>query len=64
MKNVHVAVVILNWNGVSFLEKFLPNVVLCTGNDAEVIVVDNASTDNSVAFMHERFPDVRLILNS
>ncbi|MCL2511815.1 MAG: glycosyltransferase family 2 protein [Bacteroidales bacterium] len=64
MENVRVAVVILNWNGVSFLEKFLPNVLFCTGNDAEVIVVDNASTDNSVAFMHERFPDVRLILNS
>jgi GT2 family glycosyltransferase len=64
MKNVQVAVVILNWNGVSFLEKFLPNVLLCTGSDAEVIVADNASTDNSVAFMQERFPNVRLILNS
>jgi len=64
MKHVKVAVVILNWNGVSFLEKFLPNVLLCTGNDAEVIVADNASTDNSVAFMQQHFPDVRLILNS
>jgi len=64
MKTSNVAVVILNWNGVSFLEKFLPNVLLCTGNDAEVIVVDNASTDNSVAFMQEHFPTMRLILNS
>lgn len=64
MKNVQVAVVILNWNGVSFLEKFLPNVLLCTGNDAEVIVADNGSTDNSVAFMQEHFPEVRLILNN
>ena len=62
MKNVKVAVVILNWNGVSFLEKFLPNVLLCTGNDAEVIVADNGSTDDSVAFMQKNFPDVRLIL--
>ena len=64
MKNVQVAVVILNWNGVSFLEKFLPNVLLCTGNDAEVIVADNGSTDNSVAFMQEHFPEVRLILSN
>jgi GT2 family glycosyltransferase len=64
MENVHVAVVILNWNGASFLEKFLPNVLHCTGNDAEVIVADNGSTDNSVVFMQEHFPDVRLILNN
>jgi GT2 family glycosyltransferase len=63
MKEVKVAVVILNWNGVSFLKKFLPNVLLCTGNEAEVIVADNGSTDDSVAFMQEHFPNVRLILN-
>jgi len=64
MKDVKVAVVILNWNGVSFLEKFLPNVLHFTGNDAEVIVADNASTDSSVAFMQQHFPNVRLILNN
>ena len=63
MKHVKVAVVILNWNGISFLEKFLPNVLLCTGGEAEVIVADNGSTDDSVAFMQTHFPDVRLIVN-
>ena len=63
MKNIKVAVVILNWNGVSFLEKFLPNVLTCTGDEAEIIVADNASTDNSVAFIRQHFPDVRLISN-
>lgn len=61
MKNV--AVVILNYNGKKFLEKFLPIVIEHSSNVAEVVVADNASTDDSVAFMKERFPDIRLILN-
>ena len=61
MKNV--AVVILNYNGKKFLEKFLPIVIEHSSNVAEIVVADNASTDDSVAFMKERFPDIRLILN-
>src|SRR6185312_1483857 len=55
------AIVILNWNGRHFLEKFLPFVVanLCAG--AEVIVADNASTDDSVAFVKGAYPQVRVI---
>ena len=59
-----VAVVILNFNGRTFLERFLPNVIAsCDPNWAEVVVADNASTDGSVDFMRERFPEVRLIEN-
>lgn len=59
-----VAVVILNYNGRKFLERFLPNVIENTdGAMAEIVVADNASTDDSVAFMRERFPDIRLIVN-
>jgi len=59
-----VAVVILNFNGKKFLEEFLPNVIAnCDPTMTEIIVADNASTDNSVAFMKERFPDIRLIEN-
>ena len=59
-----VAVVILNYNGRKFLEQFLPNVIAnCDPSLAEVVVADNASTDDSVAFMRERFPDIRLIEN-
>lgn len=59
-----VAVVILNYNGRKFLEQFLPNVIAqCDPALAEVVVADNASTDDSVAFMRERFPEVRLIEN-
>ncbi len=59
-----VAVVILNYNGKKFLEQFLPNVIAnCDPNLAEIVVADNASTDESVAFMRERFPEIRLIEN-
>ena len=57
------AVVILNWNGRKFLEDFLPGVLAHSQEDAEVIVADNASSDDSVAYMRQTFPNVRLILN-
>ena len=57
------AVVILNYNGVKFLEQFLPGVITHSGN-SEVIVADNCSTDNSVAYLQANFPQVRLIQNT
>ncbi|MBN2638621.1 MAG: glycosyltransferase family 2 protein [Bacteroidales bacterium] len=54
------AVVILNYNGAHFLKKFLPN-VLEKSPEAEVIIADNASTDNSVELMQSEFPSVRLL---
>lgn len=60
---VKTAVVILNWNGRAMLERFLPSVVANSdSNDTEVIVADNASTDDSVMFMKQNYPDVRLIV--
>jgi GT2 family glycosyltransferase len=61
---VKVAVVILNWNGRQFLEQFLPLVLKHSQTAAEVIVADNASTDDSVDFMKQQYPNVRLIINS
>ncbi len=58
-----IAVVILNYNGKRFLERFLPGVISRSAHMAEIIVADNASTDGSVRFMQEHFPQVRLILN-
>ena len=55
------AIVILNWNGRSFLEKFLPFVTASLYPGAEVIVADNASTDDSVSFLKERYPQLRII---
>ncbi|MCJ8166390.1 glycosyltransferase family 2 protein [Pontibacter sp. E15-1] len=58
-----VAIVILNWNGLRYLEEFLPSVVAHSVG-CEIIVADNASTDGSVAFLEARFPQVRRILLS
>ncbi len=57
-----VAVVILNWNGADFLQQFLPSVV-AHSDGAELWVIDNASTDNSVAFLREQYPSVQIVQN-
>ncbi|WP_310381032.1 glycosyltransferase family 2 protein [Flavobacterium sp.] len=57
-----IAVVILNWNGVKLLEQFLPSVVQFSP-EATVYVADNASTDDSIAFVNEHFPTVKIIKN-
>ena len=55
-----IAVVILNYNGASMLEKFLPSVVAFSP-EADVIVADNASNDNSVDLLVDKFPSVPII---
>jgi GT2 family glycosyltransferase len=59
-----VSVVILNYNGKSWLKKFLPEVIACSSYPyVEIVVADNASTDDSVAFLKKEFPDIRIIRN-
>ena len=58
-----ISVVILNWNGVGMLQKFLPKVVEYSAKEGvEVCVADNASTDESVSYLQANFPNVRLIV--
>ena len=58
-----VSVVILNWNGVGMLQKFLPGVIKYSqGEGVEVCVADNGSTDESVVWLQTYCPDVRLIV--
>lgn len=58
-----VAIVILNWNGRHFLEKFLPSVMASTYANLSVIIADNASTDDSISFLQKNYPSVRIIIN-
>ncbi|MEZ4803548.1 MAG: glycosyltransferase family 2 protein [Gelidibacter sp.] len=58
-----IAVVILNWNGKNLLETFLPSVV-AHSQDAKVYIADNASTDDSVAFVKTHFPSIQIIQNA
>ena len=59
---MRVAVVILNWNGKSFLEQFLPSVI-SNSPEATIYVADNASSDDSVDFLRTNFPHVKVIDN-
>ncbi len=54
------AVVVLNYNGVDLLAKFLPTLVQHSAG-AKLYLADNGSTDNSVAFVAEHFPEITCI---
>jgi len=57
------SVVILNWNGRKLLEQFLPSVLAHTpGDECGVVVADNGSSDDSVAFIETAYPDIQLII--
>lgn len=56
------AIVILNWNGVKMLTRFLPNVLDYSRDEATVYVADNASTDNSIEILKKHFPEVKIIV--
>ncbi len=58
-----IAVVILNWNGETLLEKFLPSVVAFS-KEADIYVADNASTDGSISFLKQHYPQISIIQNS
>ncbi|WP_028903918.1 glycosyltransferase family 2 protein [Prevotella sp. P6B4] len=57
-----VAIVILNWNGRRMLEQYLPSVLQYSKEEATIYVADNASTDDSLAFLRASYPEVRLIV--
>lgn len=61
MENPTVSLVILNWNGKHWMERFLPTVCASTYDSLEIVVIDNGSTDDSVSFLTSSFPQVRLI---
>ena len=54
------AVIILNWNGEAMMRRFLPALVRHTA-DAEIIVADNGSTDNSLPMLQKDFPSVKTL---
>lgn len=57
------AIVILNWNGKELLNTFLPSVIAYS-QEATIYVADNASSDDSVAFVKQEFPQVKIIQNT
>ncbi|MFC2125776.1 glycosyltransferase family 2 protein [Bacteroidota bacterium] len=55
-----VSIVILNYNGRKHLQTFLPSVVKFS-QDHPIIVADNNSTDGSIQFLQNQYPNIRII---
>ena len=64
MEEPRVSIVIVNYNGRQWLEPCLSSVLASSYKNVEVILVDNASADDSLALVRERFPSIRVIGNS
>ena len=60
-EDIFVSIVIVNYNGRHHLQKCLPSVVETRRVQFEVIVVDNGSSDDSIVWMREHWPTVRII---
>jgi len=61
-----ISVIIPNYNGRQLLQEYLPcnlEVMAATGADFEIIIVDDASKDDSVAFIRATYPAIKLIIN-
>jgi len=62
---VKIAIVILNWNGEKLLEKFIPSIVKYSNlSNVEIVIADNNSTDDSVAFIEKNFPQITIVKNA
>jgi GT2 family glycosyltransferase len=57
-----IAVVILNWNGKKLLKTFLPSIVAFS-KEADIYVADNASTDDSILYIKDNYPTVKIVVN-
>jgi len=55
-----VSVLIVNWNGRKYLQRCLDSLAAQAYRDVEVVLVDNGSTDGSVAYVRESYPEVVL----
>ncbi len=59
-----ISIVLLNWNGKGFLADCLHSIRAQTCTDYDLLIIDDQSTDDSVAFLQHEFPEYRLIRNT
>lgn len=58
------AIVILNWNGKQLLEKFIPSIIENSNlENVTVYIADNASTDDSIAFIQQNYSTIKIVKN-
>lgn len=55
------SIIIVSWNALHHLKKYLPSVVATSYSDFEIILADNASTDGSKAWVREHYPEVTIV---
>lgn len=60
----HIAIAILNYNGLKYLKEYLPLVLATTYQNKSVWVIDNQSTDGSISFLQQNYPFVKTIVNT
>ena len=62
---MNLGIVILNWNGIKLLEKFIPPLLKYTPEQHKIYVIDNGSTDDSIKFIkkHKRIKIIKLDCN-
>ncbi|MVX36799.1 glycosyltransferase family 2 protein, partial [Myroides sp. LoEW2-1] len=60
--NKKFAIAILNWNGEKLLKQFLPSIIAYS-NQANIYVIDNKSSDNSLSLIQKEFPQINIIEN-
>ena len=58
-----VSIIIVNWNAKEYLKGCLESILSQSFTDYEIILVDNASSDDSVNFVKDNFPQVKIIKN-
>lgn len=58
-----ITIILLNWNGLRFLDHCLSALMKQVTPNCKVIMVDNASRDGSVEFVTQNYPSVRIVEN-
>ncbi|MFK7845864.1 MAG: glycosyltransferase family 2 protein [Rhodothermales bacterium] len=56
-----VSIIIVNWNGLALLKKCLPSVVETEYANLEIVIADNASSDDSVSWIEDTYPDIKIV---
>lgn len=56
-----VSIIIVNWNGKKWLKKCLDSLLAQTYDNFEILVVDNASSDESLVFLEQNYPTIKTI---
>ncbi len=59
-----ISILIVNFNGLRFLKTCFDSLRKCTYPNVEIVFVDNCSTDNSVEFVQENYPEVKILRNA